>query len=170
MISVDRRLAHSKERSYAGGKETADRLAAFSDAVFAVIVTVMVLELRHRISRDSRLSGLMAHGHQLCGELPVHRHYLGQSPSPYAVRWSADAEIDLDQLRPSLLGFAPAFCDRVDCVHQLASSPVVFYAVLFVCIDIAYNVFEREVFARADATQCPIVCGESRSADHSLSL
>lgn len=28
------------------GKVTADRLTAFSDAVFAVIVTVMVLELR----------------------------------------------------------------------------------------------------------------------------
>ena len=28
-----------------------------------------------------------------------------------------------------------------------------FYAGLFVCIDIAYNVFEHEVLARADATQ-----------------
>jgi len=27
-------------------KETADRLAAYSDAVFAVIVTIMVLELK----------------------------------------------------------------------------------------------------------------------------
>jgi uncharacterized membrane protein len=36
---------------------------------------------------------------------------------------------------------------------RLASAPVVFYAGLFVCIDIAYNVFEREVFARADNTQ-----------------
>jgi len=30
---------------------------------------------------------------------------------------------------------------------------VAFYAALFVCVDIAYNVFEREVLARADATQ-----------------
>jgi hypothetical protein len=30
-----------------------------------------------------------------------------------------------------------------------------FYAGLFVCIDIAYNVFEREVLAGADATQVP---------------
>ena len=34
---------------------TADRLAAFSDAVFAVIVTIMVLELKRRNSRNSRL-------------------------------------------------------------------------------------------------------------------
>jgi hypothetical protein len=31
----------------------------------------------------------------------------------------------------------------------------VFYAGLFVCIDIAYNVFEREVLIRVDAAQLP---------------
>src|SRR5256884_2480289 len=49
----------------------------------------------------------------------------------------------------SLLPFATAWIART----RLASSPVVFYAGLFVCIDIAYNVFERQVLARADATQ-----------------
>ena len=49
----------------------------------------------------------------------------------------------------SLLPFATAWVART----KLASSPVVFYAGLFVCIDIAYNVFEREVLARADAMQ-----------------
>ena len=49
----------------------------------------------------------------------------------------------------SLLPFATAWIART----QLASSPVVFYAGLFVCIDIAYNIFEREVLARADVTQ-----------------
>src|SRR2546427_7011476 len=38
--------AHSKERAMPEEKTTADRLAAYSDAVFAVIVTIMVLELR----------------------------------------------------------------------------------------------------------------------------
>jgi uncharacterized membrane protein len=37
--------------------------------------------------------------------------------------------------------------------NPLASSPVAFYAGLFVSIDVAYNVFEREVLAQADATQ-----------------
>jgi len=45
----------------------------------------------------------------------------------------------------SLLPFATAWIADT----RLASSPVVFYAGLFVCIDIAYNVFEREVLARA---------------------
>jgi uncharacterized membrane protein len=49
----------------------------------------------------------------------------------------------------SLLPFATAWIART----RLASSPMVLYAALFVCIDIAYNVFEREVLAAADATQ-----------------
>ena len=48
-----------------------------------------------------------------------------------------------------LVPFATAWIART----RLASSPVAFYAGLFVCIDIAYNVFEREVLARADVTQ-----------------
>jgi len=57
----------------------------------------------------------------------------------------------MDQLRPSLhvslLPFATAWISRT----RLAPSPVAFYAGLFVCIDIAYNVFEREILSRADA-------------------
>ena len=49
----------------------------------------------------------------------------------------------------SLLPFATAWVART----RLASSPVVFYAGLFVCIDIAYNVFERQVFVGADVHQ-----------------
>jgi uncharacterized membrane protein len=49
----------------------------------------------------------------------------------------------------SLLPFATAWIART----KLASSPVVLYAGLFVCVDIAYNVFEYKVLARADATQ-----------------
>lgn len=49
----------------------------------------------------------------------------------------------------SFLPFATAWVART----RLASSPVAFYAGLFVCIDVAYNVFEREVLAHADVTQ-----------------
>jgi uncharacterized membrane protein len=48
-----------------------------------------------------------------------------------------------------LLPFATAWVAGT----RLASSPVVFYAGLFVCIDVAYNVFEREVLACADTNQ-----------------
>ena len=49
----------------------------------------------------------------------------------------------------SLLPFATAWIART----RLASSPIAFYAGLFVCIDTAYNVFEDQVLAHADATQ-----------------
>jgi uncharacterized membrane protein len=52
----------------------------------------------------------------------------------------------------SLLPFATAWIART----RLASSPVAFCAGLFVCIDIAYNVFEREVFLRADPAQVSV--------------
>jgi uncharacterized membrane protein len=48
----------------------------------------------------------------------------------------------------SLLPFATAWVART----RLASSPVVFYAGLFVCVDIAYNIFEHDVPARAETT------------------
>src|SRR5262245_61673024 len=49
----------------------------------------------------------------------------------------------------SLLPFATAWVART----RLASSPVAFYAGLFVLIDIAYNIFEREILIHADAAQ-----------------
>jgi uncharacterized membrane protein len=57
-------------------KETADRLATYSDAVFAVIVTIMVLELKTPAADILGSLASMAHGHQLCRELPVHRHII----------------------------------------------------------------------------------------------
>jgi uncharacterized membrane protein len=51
----------------------------------------------------------------------------------------------------SLLPFATAWIART----RLASSPVVFYAALFVCVDIAYNFFEGEVLTRAEAAHLP---------------
>jgi uncharacterized membrane protein len=49
----------------------------------------------------------------------------------------------------SFLPFATAWVART----RLASSPVAFYAGVFVCIDIAYNVFERDILKSVDATQ-----------------
>ena len=134
-------------------KETA-RLAAYSDAVFAVIVTIMVLELK--APDQASFSFLWA---------------LWPTAISYAVSYLfiAIIWINHDHLmrfvrRPTLgliwinfahlfmvsfLPFATAWVART----RLASSPVVFYAGLFVCIDIAYNVFERNVLAHADATE-----------------
>jgi uncharacterized membrane protein len=63
----------------------------------------------------------------------------------------------------SLLPFATAWVAGT----RLASPAVVFYAGLFVCIDIAYNVFEREVFARIDPDE---VSGRTRRLARRRSL
>jgi uncharacterized membrane protein len=135
-------------------KITADRLNAFSDAVFAVIVTVMVLELR--APDQPTFSNLWplwptaisyAVSYLFIAIIWINHHYLMRfvGPPTLGLIWINFVHLFM----VSLLPFATAWIART----RLASSPVVFYAGLFVCIDIAYNVFERQVLARADATR-----------------
>jgi uncharacterized membrane protein len=137
-------------------KITADRLAAFSDAVFAVIVTVMVLELR--APEQPEFSALWplwptaisyAVSYLFIAIIWINHHYLMRFVGPPTLRliWINFAHLFM----VSLLPFATAWVART----RLASSPVVFYAGVFVCVDIAYNIFEREVLGQADATQVP---------------
>src|SRR5882762_2133720 len=135
-------------------KETAHRLAAYSDAVFAVIVTVMVLELR--APEQAAFSALWplwptaisyVVSYVFIAIIWINHHYLMRfvGTPTLGLVWINFVHLFM----VSLLPFATAWIART----RLASSPVAFYAGLFVCIDIAYNVFEREVLASADATQ-----------------
>jgi uncharacterized membrane protein len=135
-------------------KITAHRLAAFSDAVFAVIVTVMVLELS--APDQPAFSALWplwptaisyAVSYLFIAIIWINHHYLMRfvSTPTLGLIWINFAHLFL----VSLLPFATAWVART----RLAPAPVAFYAGLFVCIDIAYNVFEREVLAHADPTQ-----------------
>ena len=135
-------------------KITADRMTGFSDAVFAVIVTIMVLELK--APDQSAFSDLWplwptaisyAVSYLFIAIIWINHHYLMQFVGPPTLRLIWINFVHLFMV--SLLPFATAWIART----RLASSPVVFYAGLFVCVDIAYNVFEHEVLARADATQ-----------------
>jgi len=137
-------------------KTTADRLAAYSDAVFAVIVTIMVLGLR--APDQPAFSALWplwptaisyAVSYLFIAVIWINHHYLLRFVGPPTLRLIWINFVHLFMV--SLLPFATAWIART----RLASTPVAFYAGLFVCIDIAYNVFEREVLARADATQVP---------------
>src|SRR5262245_47718711 len=131
-------------------RPTADRLATFSDAVFAVIVTVMVLELR--APDEAAFSALWplwptaisyAVSYLFIAIIWINHHYLMRLVGPPTLRliWINFAHL----FTVSLLPFATAWVART----RLASSAVVLYAGLFVCVDIAYNVFEREVFRAA---------------------
>src|SRR5438477_5050039 len=133
---------------------TAHRVAVFSDAVIAVIMTVMVLELK--APERPAFSALWPLWHTVVSYavsylfiaiIWINHHYLMGLVGPPTLRliWMNFAHLFM----VSFLPFATAWIART----QLASAPVVFYAALFVCIDIAYNVFEREVLARADPMQ-----------------
>ena len=62
------------------------RLEAFSDGVIAIIITIMVLEMKLPARRElCCLAAAAARFPQLCAELLVCRHLLEQSP-PYAAR------------------------------------------------------------------------------------
>jgi uncharacterized membrane protein len=135
-------------------KITGDRLATYSDAVFAVIVTIMVLELK--APEQASFSALWplwptaisyAVSYLFIAIIWINHHYLMQFVGPPTLRLMWINFIHLFTV--SFLPFATAWIART----QLASSPVAFYALLFVCIDIAYNVFEREVLVHADTTQ-----------------
>jgi uncharacterized membrane protein len=135
-------------------KETADRLAAYSDAVFAVIVTLMVLELK--APEQAAFSDLWplwptavsyAVSYLFIAIIWINHHHLWRfvSRPTLGLIWVNFIHLFL----VSLLPFATSWIART----RLVSSPMVFYAALFMCIDIAYNVFEYQVLAGADATQ-----------------
>ena len=137
-------------------KITADRLATFSDAVFAVIVTVMVLELK--APDQPAFSALWplwptaisyAVSYLFIAIIWINHHYLMRFVGPPTLRLIWINFVHLFTV--SFLPFATAWVART----RLASPPVTFYAGLFVCIDVAYNVFEREVLTGANATQVP---------------
>ena len=136
------------------GKTTADRVTAFSDAVFAVIVTIMVLELK--APDQPAFSALWtlwptaisyAVSYLFVAIIWINHHHLMRfaGPPTLGLIWINFVHLFL----VSLLPFATAWVART----RLASAPVVVYAGLFVCVDIAWNAFEHHVLARADATQ-----------------
>jgi uncharacterized membrane protein len=135
-------------------RTTADRLNAFTDAVFAVIVTVMVLELK--APDQPAFSSLWplwptaisyAVSYLFIVIIWINHHHLMRfvGPPQLGLIWINFTHLFM----VSFLPFATAWVART----RLASSAVVFYAGLFVCIDIAYNVFEGRVLAHAEATQ-----------------
>jgi uncharacterized membrane protein len=133
---------------------TADRLIAFSDGVFAVIVTIMVLELK--APDRAAFSALWplwptatsyAVSYLFIAIIWINHHHFMRfvGPPTLGLIWINFVHLFM----VSLLPFATAWVAR----NQLASAPVVLYAGLFVCIDVAYNVFEHHVLGRAGTSR-----------------
>ena len=130
--------------------DTAHRVANYSDAVFAVIATVMVLELK--APDQSAFSALWdlwpalisyAVSYLFIAIIWINHHYLLRFVGAPTLRLMWFNFVHLFMV--SLLPFATSWVART----RLSRSPVAFYAGLFVCVDIAYNTFEREVLAHA---------------------
>jgi uncharacterized membrane protein len=69
-----------------------ERVSLFSDAVFAVIMTILVLELKPpKRGYVQGAASIVAHWFELCGELPVHRDCLDQPPLSVPFRRRGDA-------------------------------------------------------------------------------
>ena len=135
-------------------KLTSDRLAAYSDGVFAVIVTIMVLEIK--APEQAGFPDLWplwptaisyAVSCVFLAIIWINHHYLMRFAGAPRLRliWINFVHLFL----VSLLPFATSWIART----RLASFPMVFYAGLFVCIDIAYNFFEHEVLTHTHSTQ-----------------
>jgi len=135
-------------------KTTSERLALFSDAVFAVIITIMVLELKppeeatlHALLPlwPTALSYLVSY--VFIAIIWVNHHYLFRFIRDATARliWWNFAHLFM----VSLLPFTTAWMSRT----RLAAAPVFVYALNFVLIEIAYIAFERTTFAQATPSE-----------------
>jgi uncharacterized membrane protein len=135
---------------------SADRLGTFSDAVIAVIITIMVLELRP--PDGPRLADLLPLwptaisypvSYIFIAIIWVNHHHLMHFvhyPTPRLI-WLNFVHLFF----VSLIPFATAWMAR----SEMAPVPVALYATVFLLVDIAYLVFEREVLAQADQQTMP---------------
>jgi uncharacterized membrane protein len=133
-----------------------ERLNTFSDGVIAVIITLMVLELK--APAVSSLAALVplwpeavsyAVSYLFIAIIWVNHHYLMRFVTDATPRliWVNFIHLFLVALVP----FATQWVAKTD----LGAVAVSAYAGLFVCIDAAFLMFEREVMAQADCTAVP---------------
>lgn len=133
-----------------------ERMSAFSDGVAAVVITLMVLELKAPDS--ARLSALVplwptaasyAVSYLFVAIVWMNHHHLMRFVRAAGPRllWINFAHLFL----VSLLPFATAWMAR----SHLAPAPVATYASLFVAVNLAFIAFEREVMRLADPAAFP---------------
>ena len=131
-------------------RATGDRLAYFSDAVFAVIIINMVLQLKP--PQYPTLAGLLtlwptvlsyAVSYLFIAIVWVNQHHLmrlAENPPPRLI-WINFAHVFMVSLVP----FSTAWVAHT----RLAAVPVSVYAAVFVLVNLAYLPFERHALAQA---------------------
>src|SRR5215813_2057923 len=137
-------------------RPTTNRLASFSDAVFAVIITIMVLELKPpehptlaglRPLWPTALSYLVSY-YFIAIVWLNHHHLLRFFPhSTPRLIWINFVHLFMVSLVP----FATAWVAAT----RLAPVPVFVYAAVFVLANLAYVPFERHALAHAQVDEIP---------------
>jgi uncharacterized membrane protein len=133
-----------------------DRMSAFSDAVIAVVITIMVLELRPPTSTN--LTALMplwptaisyALSYLFIAIIWINHHHLlrfVRHATP-TLLWLNFAHL----FAVSLLPFSTAWMAD----SRLSPGPMAVYAGIFLVVDLAYLAFEHAVIRQADPGQFP---------------
>jgi uncharacterized membrane protein len=138
-------------------KTTPERLTAFSDGVFAVIITIMVLNLRPPDA--AALSAILplwpavlsyAVSYLFIAIIWVNHHHLFRftdEATPQLIWWNF--------AHLFMISFVPAATAWM-AKTRLAAGPVFLYALIFVLVDIAFIAFERTAFSQTrDADLSP---------------
>jgi TMEM175 potassium channel family protein len=119
-------------------KINADRLAAPDEATFAALLPLWPTAISYAVSCLFIAIIWLNHHH-------LSRFVSHTTPALIRVNFA-------HLFRVSLVPFVTAWIART----RLASAPVVAtYAAIFVCVNVAYLVFERQALAQADTTQMP---------------
>lgn len=133
-----------------------DRVGPFSDAVIAVIITIMVLELKApEQTTFSALASLWptalsyAVSYLFIAIIWINHHHLMRF-----VREPTNRLIWLNFLHLFLVSLVP-FATQWAARSRLSSAPVAVWALVFVLVDLAYLAFESAVMAQADCSQVP---------------
>lgn len=131
-----------------------ERLGAFSDGVFAVIITIMVLDLKPpEHPTFAALAPLWPTGlsyavsYQFIAIVWMNHHYLlrfTDDPTPRLI-WINFVHLFMVSLVP----FATAWVAST----RLAAVPVFVYAAVFVLVELAYLQFEHHALTQADAVE-----------------
>lgn len=135
---------------------TTERVGAFSDGMIAVIITLMALELK--APEEATIEAILALWQTLLSYalsylfiaiIWVNHHHLlrlVRYASPQLI-WINFAHLFL----VSLLPFTTAWMAETD----FAPLPVAAYAAVFVFVNVAYLLFEREILLHAEADDVP---------------
>lgn len=129
---------------------TKERLATFSDGVFAVIITIMVLQLKlpphptfHALLAEWPTALSYVVSYFLIVIMWINHHFLwgfAKQSTPKVILWNF-----VHMLSASLVPFATAWVAET----KIAAVPVFVYAAVIVLVNLSYHAFAYEVVPRA---------------------